>query len=118
MPISRREIRRLEHAARGEWDSFPLLDGSRYFYDTAETYKALFLFAYDLQLGRVGEVPEFYQKLTQARDPAEVLQRIEPDNPAAAFVNPSALFDRDILVRERRLVPLVAPEPEDLSEGA
>ena len=117
MPISRSTIRRLREALRGNLESFELLDGSRYWYDPQEVHKQLFLCAYGLQLGRVGEPPELFRKLCEARDPAAVLERLEPES-NEAFVNPAAMYDRDALVRERRLVPLVAPEPEDLSEGA
>ena len=78
----------------------------------------MFLCAYGLQLGQVGEPPELFQKLTQARDTASLLKRLEPESPAHAFVNVAEMYDRDALVQQRRLVPLVAPEPEDLSEGA
>jgi len=119
MSIRRSTIRRLQQALRGSLESFELLDGSRYWYDPQEVHKALFLAAYGLQLGRVkGEAPEFYQKLTQAKNPERVLEHLEPDNPASAFLNPTALFDRDILINERRLVPNVGEKPEDLSEGA
>ena len=104
---------------QGNLDSFQLLDGSRYFYDTAEVCKQLFLHAYDLQLGQVGEPPELYQKLCQAKDAETilaVLERLAPENPEHAFVSPSEIYDRAVLLNERRLVPLVAQEPEDLSE--
>src|SRR5215212_6039571 len=117
MVLSRRFIRRLENALRGNLESFELLDGSHYYYDPAEAYKQSFLCAYGLQLGQVGEAPELYQKLCQAKNPAAVLERLEPES-AEAFVNVAEMYDRDALVNERRLIPLVAEEPEDLSEGA
>ena len=117
MGINRRLIRRLENAVRGDLDSFALLDGSRYYFDLRETSKVLFLHALGLQMGRPAEPPEVFQKLTQARDPGAVLERLEPES-TEAFVNSSELYDRDILVSERRLVPNVGEKPEDLSEGA
>jgi len=63
----------------------------------------------------VGEPPELYRKLTQVKDPAAVLKRLEPESPGA-FVNVGEMYDRDALVNERRLVPLVAQEPEELFE--
>jgi hypothetical protein len=116
MVLSRRFIRRLENALRGNLESFELLDGSHYYYDPAEAYKQSFLCAYGLQLGQVGEAPELYQKLCQAKNPAAVLERLAPENPQHAFVNPSALYDRDVLINERRLVPRVAEAPEELFE--
>ena len=117
MVLNRRFIRRLENALRGNLEHFELLDGSRYYYDPQEVHEELFLHAYHLQLGRVEESPELYRMLTEAKDPAAVLERLKPES-AQAFVDPSALYDRGALVNERRLVPLVAQEPEDLSEGA
>jgi hypothetical protein len=118
MPINRSWIRRLEAAARGNLDSFELLDGSRYYFDRLETFKELFLCGYDLQLGRGekwAEPPEVYRKLCEARDPAAVLERLKPES-AGAFVRVDEMYDREALINERRLVPLVAEEPEDLSE--
>jgi len=117
MGINRRFIRRPEDATRGDVDSFELLDGSRYSYDAMETYKVLYLCALNMQLGEApDEHPEFYVKLCQVRDPEQVLERLQPHNPASAFVDLSQMYDRDILVGERRLVPLVAEEPEELFE--
>ena len=116
MTIRRSTIRRLQQALRGSLESFELLDGSTYYYDPAEAYKELFLCAYGLQLGQVGEPPELFQKLIQAKDPAGVLKRLEPESPAHAFVNVAEMYDRDALVQQRRLVPNVVPQPEDLSE--
>jgi hypothetical protein len=99
----RGRIKKAEREARGDLDSFLLLDG--------------ILHAYHLGLGRVEEPPELYRMLTRAQDPVEVLERLKPGS-AQAFVDPSSLYDYDALVHERRLVPIVAPEPEDLSEGA
>jgi hypothetical protein len=36
-------MKRLEHAARGDLESFELLDGSRYYFDRMEAHKAVFL---------------------------------------------------------------------------
>jgi hypothetical protein len=112
-------IKRLERRAREDLESFELLDGSTYYYDRLQTYKELFLHAYDVQLGEAHkwpEAPEVYRKMCEAKDPAEVLEQFEPEDPQRAFVNPVELFDTDVLVRERRLVPLTYASPEDLSE--
>ena len=112
-------IRRLERDARGHLESFELLDGSTYYYDRMETYKELFMHAYAVQLGdaeKWPEPPEVYRKMCEARDVAAVLERFRPEDPERAFVNPAELYDTDALVRERRLVPLIHAQPEDLSE--
>src|SRR5215210_8191690 len=112
-------LKHLKRDARGELESFILEDGSTYYYDRLETYKVLFLHAYDVQLGdgdKWPEPPEIYRKICEARDPAAVLEQLRPENPQGAFVNPAELFDRDVLVRERRLVPLIHTPVEDLSE--
>src|SRR5215207_3307757 len=112
-------IRRLERDARGHLESFELLDGSTYYYDRLQTYKELFLHAYDVQLGdadKWSEPPEVYRKICEAKDPAAVLERLRPENSQGAFVNPAELYDTDVLVHERRLVPLAVEPVEDLSE--
>jgi hypothetical protein len=112
-------IRRLERDARGHLESFELLDGSTYYYDGLETYKELFLHAYDVQLGDADkwpEPPEVYRKMCEARDPAAVLKRFRPEDPERAFVNVAELYDTHLLVNERRLVPIYHPPVEDLSE--
>jgi hypothetical protein len=112
-------IRRLERAASEDLDSFELLDGSTYYYDRLETYEELFLHAYDVQLGdadKWAEPPEVYRRMCEARDPAAVLERFKPEDPQRAFVDVTQIYDTDVLVRERRLVPLTHTPPEDLSE--
>jgi hypothetical protein len=111
-------IKRLERRAREDLESFELLDGSIYYYDRLETYKELFLHACDLQLGKGEwpEPPEVYRKMCEARDVAEVLERFKPEDPERAFVNLAELYDTDVLVNERRLVPLYHAPVEDLSE--
>jgi hypothetical protein len=112
----RDQVRRLKLDLEGSLETFELLDGSLYHYDALEVHKELFLHALDLQLGRVGEPPELYRMICAARDPEGVLKALEPENPEQAFVNPSEIYDREILIKERRLVPIVGREPEDLSE--
>lgn len=114
-------LKRLERAASKDLESFELFDGTRYYYDRLETYKELFMHAYDVQLGdaeKWPEPPEVYRRMCEARDPAAVLERFRPEDPARAFVNPAELYDTDALVRERRLVPLThaSDATEDLSE--
>jgi hypothetical protein len=115
----RRWMKRLERDAREDLESFELLDGSTYYYDRLETYEELFLHAYDVQLGdadKWAEPPEVYRRMCEARDPAAVLERFKPEDPQRAFVDVTQIYDTDVLVRERRLVPLTHTPPEDLSE--
>jgi hypothetical protein len=112
----RDQVRRLKLDMQGSLESFELLDGSLYHYDPAEAHKELFVAAVALGVGEVPDPPELYQKLCQAKDAAAVLERLAPENPEQAFVDPSEIYDREILIKERRLVPIVAEEPEDLSE--
>jgi hypothetical protein len=112
-------MRRLEHRASKDLESFVLEDGSRYSFDRLETHKELFMHAYDVQLGEAHkwpEPPEIYRRICEAKDPAGVLKRFIPEQPERAFVDPAALFDTDALVNERRLVPISYEPPEDLSE--
>jgi hypothetical protein len=88
-------------------------------YDRLETYKELFQHAYDVQLGDADkwpEPPEVYRRVCQARDPAAILERFRPEDPERAFVNLAELYDTDVFVNERRLVPLTHIPVEDLSE--
>jgi hypothetical protein len=112
----RDQLRRLKRDARGDLESFVLLDGSRYYYSPTEVHKQLFLHAYDLQLGGQPEPPEVLTKLCQARNPAAVLERFRPERPEQAFVDLAACYDTDALVKDRRLVPYEVEPPEDLSE--
>jgi hypothetical protein len=112
-------LKRLERGASEDLASFELLDGSTYHYDPLETYKELFLHAYDVQLGDADkwpEPPEIYRRICEAKDPAAALERLRPESSQGAFVNFAELYDTDVLVRERRLVPLTHTPVEDLSE--
>jgi hypothetical protein len=112
-------VKRLERAGREDLACFELLDGTIHYYDRLETDKELFLYAYDVQLGDADkwpEPPEIFRKICQARDPAKVLEQLRPEDPVRAFVNPAELYDTDVLVYERRLVPLTHTPVEDLSE--
>jgi hypothetical protein len=110
------QLRRLKRDARGDLESFVLLDGSRYYYDKTEADKQLFLHAYYLHLGGQPEPPEVLTKLCQARNPAAVLPRFLPERPEQAFMDLSACYDTNALVEDRRLVPFEGEPPEDLSE--
>jgi hypothetical protein len=114
----RDKMRRLEAAARGNLESFELLDGSRYHYDRLETSKELFL--HDLACMSADspsewpEPPEVYLKMCEARDPAAVLERFAPSDKPTWFIE--VPYERDALINERRLVPVEHRPIEDLSE--
>ena len=112
-------LKKLERAASEDLESFELLDGTYYRYDRLETYKELFLHGYDVLLGDADkwpEPPEIYLKMCVAKDPAAVLERFKPEYPERAFVDVSEIYDTDVLVNERRLVPIYHAPVEDLSE--
>ncbi len=113
-------IKRLERDARGDLASFELLDGSRYYYDTASP--VVFMHWYDC-LGRNPpdwpEPPEVLKKLCEARDPAGALKDVVGEGTDDFFP-----YNKEILISERRLEPrslVVGRDPydqvvEDLSE--
>ena len=107
-------IRSVERAARGEVESFELLDGSRYHYDAMEAHKAVFLHGLDClganSVEEWSEPPEVYAKMCEARDPAAVLERLT-SAPIVEFP-----YEREALFAERRLVPVEYELVEDLSE--
>jgi hypothetical protein len=114
----RSKLRRLLRAARGNLESFELLDGSRHYYDPLETAKELFLHAIDClcadSLEDWPEVPEVYLKICQAKDVRAVLERFVPSDKEAWFID--LPYDRDALIWERRLAPVPHEPVEDLSE--
>ena len=115
----RNRIKRLERNASEDLASFELLDGSTYYFDRLETYNELFLHAYYVQLGDADkwpEPPEIYRNMCEAGCPAAILERLKPEYPERAFVNLAELYDTNVLVNERRLVPLYHAPVEDLSE--
>ncbi len=107
-------LRRLRREMRGEMESFALVGGARYYYEPMEVYKAVFLHGVKCvtadSLEEWPEPPEVYQKLTEARDPEAVLERLTS---AEAIEFP---YDREALVSERRLVPVEYEPTPDLSE--
>jgi hypothetical protein len=128
----RRWIKRLEHAARGDLASFELLDGSRYYFDTASPE----LFMHWYECGKAGSAhnwpdpPEVLSKLTEAKDVEQTAELVRGEGSWDFFV-----YDIEVLIGERTLEPrglvsrydpvlgehvVLDPydyyEPEDLSE--
>ena len=120
MPL-RSWIKRLERDARGNLASFELLDGSRYYFDPASA--ALFLHWCDcIRAGNPPDwpqPPEIVRKLCEAKDVSRAFDEVEGGGTWSTFV-----YDREVLINERRLEPrsLVAGRDpydqavEDLSE--
>jgi hypothetical protein len=94
-------LKRLEHAARDNLQSFELLDGSRYYFDPASWD----LFMHWIECGRVGnarnwpEPPEVVRKLTEAKDVAQAIEKVRGGGWNAL------VYDEEILITERRLEP-------------
>ena len=99
----RAKLRRLEAEVRGTLDHIELADGSRHWYDRAETAKELFLYSCDCaRAGRVAdrpEPPEILRAVAGARDRRAALERVAPDSPLSFFV-----FEREPLVERGELV--------------
>jgi hypothetical protein len=115
----RGRLKRLERAARGELESFELLDG-RLYYHNPQTFE---LFMHWMACTKAGnpdkwpEPPEAVRKITEAKDPEAALERISG---GAKWIT----YDLEALLTEREIRPrsLVAgrdvydQEVEDLSE--
>jgi hypothetical protein len=126
-------IRRVERAAKGEVESFELLDGSRFYFDPTSWD----LFMHWIDCGKAGnarnwpEPPEVVRKLTEAKNVAQAIGKVRGGGWNCL------VYDEETLIRKRRLKPrpLVSrydPEAgkhvpldpyeddglEDLSEGA
>jgi len=95
-------VKKIEHAAREDLASFELLDGSRYFYDP--TSWVLFMHwveccgkdtAHDWP-----PPPEIMQELCEARDVERALDLVMGQAGFGGMV-----YDPEILIAERRLVP-------------
>ncbi len=112
-------VKRIEHAARGNFASFELLGGGRYYYNPQTP--DLFMHWCDcLKAGNPDkwpEPPEAVRKVTEAKDPEAALERISG---GAEWIP----YDREALITEREIRPrsLVADrdvydqEAEDLFE--
>jgi hypothetical protein len=117
----RDKLRRLEQAARGNLESFTLLDGSRVWYDPLEAYKEVFLHSFEC-LGadrpeNRPEPPEILKKVSEARDVRAALRQVAGEVERDEAPNFLQLpYDLDVLLNGRRLVPLPHEPVPDLSE--
>ena len=106
-------VKRLEHAARGDLESFELLDGSRYYFDPTSWE----LFDHYYKCGTAGSVhywpepPEVVRKLTQAKDVARAIDKVRGEG--WSFL----VYDEEVLITERRLEPRPLVTRRDLHTG-
>jgi hypothetical protein len=104
------QLRRVEKAAQGHLESFPLQGGGRYAYDPTEAGISMFLYTCALIRSPYHpdwpepEEPEILGAIRNAKDPDEVLARFESGDMSRAFVDP------------RLLVYGPAPEPEEIED--
>ena len=116
----RGRLRRLQVAVRGALDYIELADGSRHWYDPAETAKELYLYSCDCaRAGRVAdrpEPPEIVRAVAGARDRRAALDALEPV-PFWPYED-EPFFERGELVHRSLIAGRdVDEEPcEDLSE--
>jgi hypothetical protein len=98
MPL-RSWIKRIEKAAKGNLESFELLDGSRYYFDPLSW--ELFLHWCDcLRAGSAHNWPEppaVVRKLTEAKDVERAIEKVRGDGRSCL------VYDEEILNSERRL---------------
>jgi len=108
-------IKRLEHAARGNLDSFILEDGSRHYFDPSSGERFLHT-CRCLRAGYSGEPypepPATIKALCKARDRAAAFEQV------CGGTFGWFPYEREALVEREELVPrsMVAPSREDLSE--
>jgi hypothetical protein len=94
-------VRRLERARRDGLESFTLLDGSRYWFDASSPDLFMFWVACArTSADRWPEPPEVLQKLTEARDVEEAVEKVRGEG-SYNFIP----YDLDALISERRLEP-------------
>jgi hypothetical protein len=104
------KIRRLERAARGSLASFELLDGSTYWYDP-EVFLEVFHFYLECLASSAHDwpdPPEPVKMVLQAKDVEAAIPQV-----FGSFLP----FDRELLVKERRLVPRALVSSFDPAKG-
>jgi hypothetical protein len=127
MPL-RSWIKHLERASREDLESFDLFDGSRYYF--APTAPTTFMHFMDcVHAGSAHNWPELLRKVCEAKDVEAALWKL-----GGGSLTDLLVYDPEVLINERRLVPTsfvsrydpetgkrirIDPyeyEPEDLSE--
>jgi hypothetical protein len=109
----REQLRRLKGELYGELDSFELLDGSPYYYDPA-SFEVFLFYCECLKTNAHNwpEAPVVVRKLTEAKDVEEAVVQVFGTGPFSFLV-----YDPEILVRERRLVPRSLVSEYDPEKG-
>jgi len=76
MGVNRSRVRALHKKANGQVESFPLRDGSRYYFDRQQAALAIFMYAFDKTLREEEpRVPEFIRVVfEEGANPQAVLQ--------------------------------------------
>ena len=95
-------VKKLEHTARGNLESFELLDGSRY-YHNPQSPKLFLHWSACLRAGnpeKWPEPPEAVRKVTQGKDPRAALKSIMGGGSWSVLP-----YDLEALVRERDIRP-------------
>ena len=94
-------LKRIERAARGDVGSFELQSGERFYFDPTSWD----LFMHWTDCAKAGnardwpEPPEVVQKLTEAKDVAQAIEKVRGEGWNAL------VYDEETLIRERRLKP-------------
>jgi hypothetical protein len=109
----REQLKRLKREVHGELESFELLDGSRYCYDPT-SFDVFLFFCECLKASAHNwpEPPEVVRKLTEAKAVEEAVVQVFGTGPFSFLV-----YNPDILVRERRLVPRSLVSEYDPEKG-
>ena len=100
----RGRLKRVEKAARGNVESFELLDGTQFHFDVQACAREIFRHWYECLGSRAQdwpEPPEIYRKALEAKDVERAVLMIDACMGSFSF----AVYDRDVLLQERRLKP-------------
>jgi hypothetical protein len=97
MGVNRSRVRALQNKANGQVESFPLRDGSRYYFDRQQAALAIFMYAFEKTLREEEpRVPEFIRVvLEEAANPRAVLQTFRTGDPSKMFCDPVDLLGAD-----------------------
>jgi hypothetical protein len=97
MGVNRSRVRALQNKANGQVESFPLRDGSRYYFDRQQAALAIFMYAFYKTLREEEpRVPEFIRVvLEEAANPRAVLEMFRTGDPSKMFCDPVDLLGAD-----------------------
>lgn len=97
MGDNRSRVRALQNKANGQVESFPLRDGSRYYFDGQQAALAIFMYAFEKTLREEEpRVPEFIRVvLEEAANPRAVLEMFRTGDPSKMFCDAVDLLGAD-----------------------